>query len=104
MEFLYSGTERKRKDIIGVRFKPHIDGPVHILEEPVWEDDPKNKINNLYVAGIDGIDIGMSETSAETKSPSKFCTVIKRRIYGTKEPTYIAYYLDRPNDIREAYK
>jgi len=56
------------------------------------------------VAGIDGIDIGASETSSETRDPSKFCTMIKRRIYGMSEPTYIAYYLDRPDDIREAYK
>jgi hypothetical protein len=63
-----------------------------------------NKINNLYVAGIDGIDIGQAETSAQTRDPSKFCTVIKRRVYGMKEPSYVAYYLDRPDDIREAYK
>ena len=30
--------------------------------------------------------------------------MIKRRVHGMKEPTYVAYYLDRPDDIREAYK
>ena len=104
MEFVYSGADRKRESIVGVRFKPNPQGPVHILEEPLWEIEKSEKIHNLYVAGIDGIDIGMSETSTETRDPSKFCTVIKRRIYGLKEPTYVAYYLDRPNDIREAYK
>ena len=104
MEFVYSGPERKRENIIGVRFKPHPNGPIHILEHPVWETKEQDKIRNLYVAGIDGIDIGASETSDQTRDPSKFCTMIKRRVYGMSEPMYVAYYLDRPNDIREAYK
>ena len=104
MEFIYNGPERKRENITGVRFKPHPNGPVHILEHPVWESEGQEKVNNLYVAGIDGIDIGASETSSETRDPSKFCTLVKRRVYGMSEPTYVAYYLDRPDDIREAYK
>jgi len=103
MEFTYSNPDRKRESITGVRFKPHPNGPVYILEDPV-EDESHGKINNLYVAGIDGIDIGLLETSKETRDPSKFATVIKKRLYGMNEPIYVAYYLDRPNDIREAYK
>ena len=103
MEFIYSGPERKRENITGVRFKPNPNGPVRILEHPLWEDGSPI-IQNLYVAGIDGIDIGQAETSKETRDPSKFCTMIKRRIHGMKEPTYVAYYLDRPDDIRDAYK
>lgn len=102
MEFIYKGADRKREFIIGAKFKPNPNGPVYILEHPIEEDSCS--INNLYVAGIDGIDIGQLETSVQTRDPSKFCTLIKRRIYGAKEPTYVAYYLDRPNDIREAYK
>ncbi len=104
MEFIYSGPERKRENIIGVRFKPNPNGPIRILEEPLWEIDNSPIIQNLYVAGIDGIDIGQAETSKETRDPSKFCTMIKRRVHGMKEPMYVAYYLDRPDDIREAYK
>jgi hypothetical protein len=71
----------------------------------MWENIPNGeKINNLYISGIDGIDIGALETSDKTKDPSKFCTVIKKRIYGMEEPKYVAYYLDRPNDVRDAYK
>ncbi len=103
MEFTYNGPERKRENIIGVRFKPNPNGPIYILEHPI-EEEGHLKIRNLYVAGIDGIDIGQLETSKETRDPSKFCTVIKKRLYGMNEPTYVAYYLDRPNDIREAYK
>lgn len=127
MQFTYKGPGRTRNDISGVKFVPKADGPIYILQAPLWEisddrepgeteemykerkqleDIPKisSKINNLYVAGIDGIDIGQAETSSATKNPSKFCAVIKRRIYGLKEPTYVAYYLDRPDDIRDAYK
>lgn len=104
MVFKYSGPDRKRENISGVFFKPHPQGPIHILEEPSWVNSENTSIiNNLYVAGIDGIDMGASETSIETRNPSKFCTVIKRRIYGMDEPRYVAYYLDRPQDVREAY-
>lgn len=126
MKFIYKGPGRSRNDIVGVEFVPKADGPVHILQEPLWEisnqmepgetkeeyeerikisqEEPVTmKINNLYVAGIDGIDIGAGETSENTNSPSKFCTVIKRRIYGMKEPIYAAYYMDRPYDVRDAY-
>ena len=104
MEFTYNGPERKRENITGVRFKPNPSGPIYILEPPVWESNNQEVVRNLYVAGIDGIDIGASETSIQTRDPSKFCTTIKRRIYGMSEPMYIAYYIDRPDDIREAYK
>lgn len=122
------GGERGRDQIIGVRFEPHPNGPVYILQKPLWEistgqdmepgeseeeyKDRKgieeqvsfSKMNNLYVAGIDGIDLGQSDTSEATKNPSKFCTTIKRRIHGMKTPMYVAYYLDRPQRIEEAYE
>lgn len=128
MQFTYNGPNRNRNNITGVRFIPKADGPVHILQPPLWEltedrepgetkemyeerlqleknqERISSKISNLYVAGIDGIDMGAAETSAMTRDPSKFCTTIKRRVYGMKEPMYVAYYMDRPNEIREAYK
>lgn len=125
MEFVYSGPRRTRENIVGVRFKPSPGGPVHIIQHPLWDTgntkEPgetneefesrkkledvsyPEKMNNLYVAGLDGIDIGQSQTSELTKNPSKFCTVIKRRVHGMKEPTYVAYYLDRPQEEKEAY-
>ncbi len=59
---------------------------------------------NLYVAGIDSIDIGLKDTSEYTKDPSDFCIVIKKRAYGLSDPQYVAIYKDRPNDVRDAYK
>jgi hypothetical protein len=32
------------------------------------------------------------------------CTAIKRRVHGMKSPMYVAYYLDRPQRIEEAYE
>jgi hypothetical protein len=55
------------------------------------------------VIGIDGIDIGKSQTSEATKSPSDFCLVVKKRVFGLDTPKYVAMYKDRPNNIREAY-
>lgn len=85
-----------------------------------WRDDPKGNIlltehpikgesgndyNNLYVGGIDSIDIGQKDTATldETKL-SDFCIVIKKRVLGLGEPKYVAMYKDRPRDIREAYQ
>lgn len=127
MEFIYSNPNHKRETISGVRFKPHPNGPVHILQHPLWEirnNDREpgeseetyverkqleenisfNKMNSLYVTGIDGIDLGQQDTSDQTKNPSKFCAMIKRRVHGMKTPMYVAYYLDRPQRIEEAYE
>lgn len=125
MEFTYRDGSRKRDSISGVRFKPDPNGPVHIIQHPLWkssndinpgetaeeyaerkkldQETISSVINNLYVAGIDGIDMGQEQTSEATKDPSQFCTLIKRRVYGMKEPTYVAYYLDRPQNIEQAY-
>lgn len=61
-------------------------------------------MKNLYIAGIDSIDIGSEQTSEATKDPSKFCIVIKKRTFGMREPEYVAYYMDRPRDERIAYE
>jgi hypothetical protein len=82
MQFIFKGPSRDRKDITGVRFVPSQNGPIYILQHPLWEisqgtdfepDESEeeyknrkaiegevsfNKMNNLYVAGIDGIDLG----------------------------------------------
>ena len=127
-KFNYSNPNHKRDSITGVQFIPKKDGPVYILQHPLWEisegqdtepdetieeyRDRKevegnvsfNKMSNLYVAGIDGIDLGQQDTSDQTRNPSKLCTSIKRRVHGMKEPMYVAYYLDRPQRIEEAYE
>jgi hypothetical protein len=93
LQFLYkAGSDRTNtKNITGVRWVQGNTGLVHIIEHPLWEgvhqDEDGNTISyerkrNLYIAGIDGIDIGQEQTSEETKDPSKFCIVIKKRAFG----------------------
>ena len=127
-KFNYRDPNHKRESISGVQFISKKDGPVYILQHPLWEvsqgndiepDESQeeyktrkqveeeisyNKMNNLYVSGIDGIDLGQQDTSDQTRNPSKMCTVIKRRVHGMKSPMYVAYYLDRPQRIEEAYE
>jgi hypothetical protein len=61
-------------------------------------------MNNLYLAGVDSIDIGQEDTSENTDDPSSFCIVIMRRAFGVQDPVLVAYYKDRPDHIRDAYK
>ena len=51
----------------------------------IW-NPPNEPIRNLYVIGIDGIDIGKLQTSEYTKDASDFCLVVKKRAYGLQEP------------------
>jgi len=73
-----------------------------LVVEPPLKDPEGNVWKNLYVAGIDSIDMG-TDNSAEENDVSDFCIVIKRRVFGDKEPKYVAVYKDRPRDIRIAY-
>ena len=73
-----------------------------VVEPPIY-DENGNVYKNLYVAGIDAIDAGTSE-SATDYDVSDFCIIIKKRVFGMSEPKYVAMYKDRPKDIREAYE
>ena len=73
-----------------------------LVVEPPQKDPDGNVWKNLYVAGIDSIDMG-TDNSAEDNDVSDFCIVIKRRVFGDQEPKYVAIYKDRPRDIRVAY-
>ena len=113
LEYIFKNGQHSRENITGLRWIKNNSGDVQIIEHPIWTqasyDEEGNelkyeKINGLYVAGIDSIDLGMEDTSALTKDPSNFCIVIKRRQFGLKDPTYVAMYKARPNDVRDAYK
>jgi len=78
-------------------------GMIQILEHPMTTSDNLG-YKNLYVAGIDSIDIGTADSAGTDKKPSQFCIVIKKRVFGTSEPKYVAMYKDRPRDPREAYE
>ena len=113
LEYIFKNGQHSRENITGLRWIKNNSGDVQIIEHPIWTqtsyDEDGNelkyeKMNGLYVAGIDSIDLGMEDTSALTKDPSSFCIVIKRRQFGLKDPTYVAMYKARPNDVRDAYK
>ena len=126
IDYFYKNNKHTADNIDGFKWIPNQNGKVQILEHPIWSDLYKEYVNkmkqeaeengqefeapvyqemhDLYVAGIDGIDIGAGQTSDKTKDPSDFCIVILRRAHGLKDPQIVAMYKDRPNDIREAYK
>lgn len=115
--FTYKDNVHLPQNITGVSWKLDINSKIKILEHPIWTLPPKKdesgkviweppteKVKNLYVIGIDGIDIGKQQTSEKTKEPSDFCLTVYKRAYGMQDPQFVAIYKDRPNDIRDAYK
>lgn len=117
LEYTYKDNKHTEQNINGFKWIPNQNSHLKILEHPLWhlKDEvdehgnvlwkaPTEIIRNLYVIGIDGIDIGSSQTSEYTKDPSDYCIVVYRRAYGSKEPQIVALYKDRPNEVREAYK
>ncbi len=99
----YLVWKRNEKDeIIGVEWVEDAKfGKISIIEHPIKTEDGEY-YDNLYVGGIDSIDIGL-EDSASGSGGSKFCIVIKKRIFGLKDPMYVAMYNDRPKYLKEAY-
>lgn len=115
IEYIYKNNQHLQSNITGFRWIPNQSGKIQILEHPIWtlppiKDENGNtiptpeKMKGLYVIGVDGIDIGKSQTSEATKDPSDFCLVIMKRAYGNYGPKIVAMYKDRPNDVRDAYK
>lgn len=125
---IYKNDKCKFNEIDGFRWDLDSSSKLKILEHPIWSDlyrEQQNKerklaekenrkfeeeaqiytqMNDLYIAGVDGIDIGSSQTSKETKAPSDFCIVIKKRAFGMHQPSIVAIYKDRPADVNQAYK
>ena len=92
----------KSKNDKSVKAIPSPSSKLLVVEQPELDEDGQ-PYKNLYVAGIDAIDIGASE-SASDYDVSDFCVVIKKRVFGMQEPKFVAIYKDRPNNIREAYE
>jgi hypothetical protein len=100
LSWVYDNITSSRR-IVGVKFTDHRDGTVELVEEPqMYEGKP---ITDLYVAGIDSIDAGVSE-SIVGKKGSKFCITVKKRMFGMSAPQYVCKYIDRPDDVRTAYE
>lgn len=91
----------QHKVMTGVKFNEG-SGEVEIIEPP-QKDENGWHIPNLYVAGIDSIDAGSNESAIGEKG-SKFCILIKKRSKGLNGNVYVAKYVGRPGDVRDAYK
>jgi len=91
-----------------VKWREDPDGNIQLSEHPLISAEG-TEYKNLYVGGIDSIDIGSNDSASEKNSAasdklSDFCIVIKKRIMGLFDPQYVALYKDRPKDPREAYE
>ena len=82
--------------------KENSNSPLLVVEPPEIDPNTNKPYKNLYVAGIDAIDMGRKD-SASDSDVSDFCVVIKRRVFGMKDAKYVAMYKYRPEDIRQAY-
>ena len=121
LEYIFKTGKQIKENIDGFKWTPNDKSKLEILEHPIWSRefqnsptykyyDPEtigtqyNEMKDLYIAGVDGIDIGANDTSKETRDPSDFCIVILKRMMGMQEPQIVAMYKDRPGDEREAFK
>lgn len=101
LSWQYDSAQSQHRRIVGVKFTDHKDGTVELVEEPQQHDN--KPIRDLYVGGIDSIDAGVTESIVGAKG-SKFCIVIKKRMYGMAAPQYVCKYIARPDDVRAAYE
>lgn len=87
-----------------VKWRNDPNGKISILEHPIRTEDG-TEYKNLYVGGIDSIDIGTKDSSdPNSNKVSDFCIVIKKRVFGQSNPMYVAMYKERPKDPRDAYE
>ena len=121
LEYIFKTGKQTKENIDGFKWTPNVNSKLQILEHPIWSSEFKHsptykyydketignqytEMRDLYIAGVDGIDIGANDTSKETRDPSDFCIVILKRMIGMQEPQIVAMYKDRPGDEREAFK
>ena len=121
LEYIFKTGKQTKENIDGFKWTPNDKSKLQILEHPIWSKEFQfsptypyydkeaigtqyKEMKDLYIAGVDGIDIGANDTSKETRDPSDFCIVILKRMMGLQEPQIVALYKDRPGDEREAFK
>lgn len=103
LEYRYKNNQHIEEAVDGVVFKEDkFNGKVHVLEQPIV-DKSGNVPRNLYVAGIDGIDMGGEDTSDNTRDPSSFAVIVFKRAVGLEPPKPVAFYMDRPEKIKDAH-
>ena len=91
----------------GVIFVENPEGKVFLIEKPEVSKD-KRPYENLYISGIDSIDMGLSDTVGKESEQSKLVCLVKKRllegqIMTSKSNMYVAWYEGRSNDVRDDY-
>lgn len=100
LEYTFKNNVQSEETLDKIKFVPDVNGHVRILEHPVIGEGGEVP-RNLYVAGIDGIDMGQEDTSENTKNPSDFCVVVKKRAFGLDEPKIVCIYRCRSKKLRD---
>ena len=94
-------AEGSEDHITGVHWSKDPLGDIYISEHPILGEGNK-PMKNLYCSGTDSIDHGVDDSVVGERG-SKFCITIKKRRFGNSGNKYVAYYLERPSDVRLAY-
>lgn len=111
----YPQIDKKTNTISEIRFVPSSQGQISLLEHPQWaveQPDGSWVVNlstptkkKLYIAGIDSIDQGSSDSETEG---SKLALLIKKRLdpdnpMNPYNSSYVCKLNYRPEDVRLAY-
>jgi hypothetical protein len=83
-------------------------GDFEILEHPFRGASGDEVFANLYVGGVDSIDMGNLDSTSD-KNRSKLACLIKKRIvpgnfFSQTSNIYVAKYLGRSDDVRQDYE
>lgn len=106
--FLDWKKSENNSKIIGVTWRPHPEGPIHVIEKPIKSKDGK-QFNDLYVSGVDSIDQG-EEDSIQSGKGSKLGMLVKKRMQngayfsGGTNNLYVCMYNERSKDVRDNYE
>jgi len=101
-DLLYK-RDNKTGKIIGVEWIDNPEGKILCLEKPQIDPNTNKPYPNLYIAGVDSIDQGTSDSSLTTGS--RFALLVKKRFLNVQSTynRYVCLYKDRPESVEEAY-
>ena len=77
-------------------------GQIQMSEAPIVDENGV-PFKNLYVIGVDGVDLDSTTATGQT-DVSKFCVVVYRRQFGLQAPKIVALYKERPKHIKDAWE
>lgn len=95
------------EQVMGVTFVHDSVGPINMIEEVELTAD-KKRYDDLYVMGVDSIDMGTGDSADENKG-SKLAALVKKRIINGKSRAgnssmYVCWYNERSFEVRDDYE